>query len=166
MKIIWSLYYGHTLFKVHGHRFKTSKPCLICHIRYLWTAELTDYLPCLIKRIQEKYPPIFTFRQESLLPVPSIKMFYLDSIAYLELFFKYFSTSLLTFPPKQTIIFLAVIFLAVAVGMFLGIKFMISSAEDKAKVKEALIPYIAGCVVIFGAFIIWKLTILLLGRIA
>ncbi len=58
------------------------------------------------------------------------------------------------------------VFLAVAVGMFLGIKFMISSAEDKAKVKEALIPYIAGCVVIFGAFIIWKLTILLLGRIA
>jgi hypothetical protein len=45
-------------------------------------------------------------------------MFYLDSIAYLELFFKYFSTSLLTFPPKQTIIFLAVIFLAVAVGNY------------------------------------------------
>lgn len=55
------------------------------------------------------------------------------------------------------------IFLTVAVGMFLGAKFMVSSVEDKAKVKEALIPYIAGCVVIYGAFVIWKLAILLLG---
>lgn len=58
------------------------------------------------------------------------------------------------------------IFSAVAVGMYLGIKFMLSSAEDRAKVKESLIPYIAGCVVIFGAFIIWKLAILLLNGIA
>lgn len=55
------------------------------------------------------------------------------------------------------------IFLTVAVGIFLGAKFMLSSVEDKAKVKESLIPYIAGCVVIFGAFVIWKLAILLLG---
>lgn len=58
------------------------------------------------------------------------------------------------------------IVIAVIVGIYLGIKFMISSAEDKAKVKESLIPYIAGCVVIFGAFIIWKLVILLLNGIA
>lgn len=58
------------------------------------------------------------------------------------------------------------VFLAVAVGMYLGIKFMMSSAEEKAKVKEALIPYIAGCVVIFGAFVIWKLAITLLSGIA
>ena len=57
------------------------------------------------------------------------------------------------------------IFLAVAIGMYLGVKFMLSNAEDKAKVKEALIPYIAGCVVIFSAFIIWKLAILLLSGI-
>lgn len=58
------------------------------------------------------------------------------------------------------------IFLAVAIGMYLGIKFMLASAEDKAKVKEALIPYIAGCVVIFGAFVIWKLVIMLFGGMA
>lgn len=58
------------------------------------------------------------------------------------------------------------IFLAVAIGMYLGVKFMVSTAEDKAKVKEALIPYIAGCVVIFSAFIIWKFAILLLNGIA
>lgn len=57
------------------------------------------------------------------------------------------------------------IFLAVAIGMYLGVKFMLSNAEDKAKVKEALIPYIAGCIVIFGAFIIWKLAITLLSGI-
>lgn len=58
------------------------------------------------------------------------------------------------------------IVIAVIVGMYLGIKFMMSSAEDKAKVKESLIPYIAGCVVIFGAFIIWKLAILLLNGLS
>lgn len=57
------------------------------------------------------------------------------------------------------------IILAVGVGMYLAIKFMLSSAEDKAKVKESLVPYIAGCVVIFGAFIIWKLVVMLLGTI-
>lgn len=57
------------------------------------------------------------------------------------------------------------IFLAVAIGMYLGIKFMIASAEDKAKVKESLVPYIVGCVVIFGGFIIWKFTVQLLAEI-
>jgi hypothetical protein len=57
------------------------------------------------------------------------------------------------------------IFLAVAVGVYLGAKFMYSTAEDKAKVKEALIPYIAGCVVVFSAFVIWKLAITILGGI-
>lgn len=57
------------------------------------------------------------------------------------------------------------IFLAVAIGLYLGVKFMVSTAEDKAKVKEALIPYIAGCVIIFSAFIIWRVAILLLGGI-
>lgn len=58
------------------------------------------------------------------------------------------------------------IFLAVAIGMYLGVKFMMSSAEDKAKVKEALIPYIAGCVVIFTGFVIWRIVILLIRGIA
>ena len=49
--------------------------------------------------------------------------------------------------------------LAVIIGGILGIKFMIASAEDKAKIKEALVPYILGCVIIFGAFGIWKLTV-------
>lgn len=55
------------------------------------------------------------------------------------------------------------IVVAVAVGAYLGLKFVSSSAEDKAKVKEALVPYTVGCIIIFGAFIIWRLAINLLG---
>lgn len=50
-------------------------------------------------------------------------------------------------------------FLAVAVGGVLGIKLMMAGAEEKAKIKEAFTPYILGCVVIFGAFGIWKVTV-------
>ena len=45
----------------------------------------------------------------------------------------------------------------VAVGIALGIKFMYSSLEERAQIKEMLIAYVAGCVVIFGAFGIWRL---------
>lgn len=49
--------------------------------------------------------------------------------------------------------------IAVIVGAYLGIKFMLESAEDKAKIKEALIPFIVGCFIIFGAFGIWKIAV-------
>lgn len=45
------------------------------------------------------------------------------------------------------------------VGIIIGIQFLIASAEDKAKVKEALVPYIVGCIVIFGAFTIWSIAV-------
>ena len=45
------------------------------------------------------------------------------------------------------------------VGTILGIQFMTASAEDKAKVKEALIPFAVGCAVILGAFAIWSAVI-------
>jgi len=51
---------------------------------------------------------------------------------------------------------------AMIVGAVLGIQFMTGSVEAKSKVKESLIPYITGCVVIFGAFAIWKLAITIL----
>ena len=55
--------------------------------------------------------------------------------------------------------------LTVIVGGILGIKFIFSSIEDKAKIKEALIPYILGCVVIYGAIGIWYLVVNLLNQI-
>lgn len=49
------------------------------------------------------------------------------------------------------------IVVAVCVGAYLGIQFMMASAMDKAKYKEAMLPFILGCVVAFGAFGIWKI---------
>ena len=57
------------------------------------------------------------------------------------------------------------IVIAVILGIIIGIKFMTGSVEEKAKVKETLIAYIAGCVVIFGAFGIWKLMINIFSNI-
>lgn len=48
---------------------------------------------------------------------------------------------------------------AVIVGMILGITYMMTGAVDKAKVQESIMPYLLGCIVIFGAFGIWKLVI-------
>ena len=58
------------------------------------------------------------------------------------------------------------IVLTVIVGGYLGIKLMMASAEDKAKIKEMMIPYVLGCVVIYGAFGIWKIVITVLDQIA
>lgn len=66
---------------------------------------------------------------------------------------------------KKTSNFMYKLLLAVGIivmfvaGTMIGIQFMISSAEDKAKVKEALVPYIVGCLVIFGAFTIWSIAV-------
>ena len=48
---------------------------------------------------------------------------------------------------------------AVIVGAALGISFIFSSVEGKAKISEALVPYIVGCFVVFGAFGIWKIVV-------
>lgn len=51
------------------------------------------------------------------------------------------------------------IVIAVAVGMIIGIKFMLASADEKANLKEVLIPYVVGCFIIFSAFTIWKIVV-------
>ena len=47
-------------------------------------------------------------------------------------------------------------------GLVLGIKFVTGSLEEKAETKKGLIPYVVGCVIIFGAFGIWRLVVTLL----
>lgn len=47
--------------------------------------------------------------------------------------------------------------IAVIIGTIIGIKFMLSSVEEKAKVKEILLVYFIGCIVLVGAFSIWKI---------
>ena len=61
--------------------------------------------------------------------------------------------------PLYTALLVIGIVVAVVVGLVIGIKFMTGSVEEKAKVKETLIPYIAGCIVVFGAFAIWRLVV-------
>ena len=48
---------------------------------------------------------------------------------------------------------------AVVVSTVLGIQFMIGGAEGQAKVKEMLVPFIVGCVVVFGGFGLWKIAV-------
>ena len=64
------------------------------------------------------------------------------------------------------ILFPLAVVITVAIAGVLGIKFMMASAEDKAKLKESLVPYVAGCVVIYGAFGIWKLAIIVFSTLS
>lgn len=60
------------------------------------------------------------------------------------------------------------IFLAVAsavtviVGLIIGIKYMFSSVGERANIKQMLIPYVVGCIVVYGSFGIWALVVSLL----
>ena len=51
-------------------------------------------------------------------------------------------------------------------GIVLGIQFITGSLGEKADVKKNLIVYIIGCIIIFGAFGIWKLLLQLLQPLA
>lgn len=44
-------------------------------------------------------------------------------------------------------------------GVALGIKFVTQSIEDKAKIKEAMVPWVIGILVSFGAFTIWEIAV-------
>ncbi len=46
---------------------------------------------------------------------------------------------------------------AVIIGLIIGIKYMVSSVEEKAEVKGAIIVYVVGCVLVFGGLGIWRL---------
>lgn len=57
------------------------------------------------------------------------------------------------------------ILLAIGIGValifatLLGIKFVTGSVEEKANVKDQLLPFGVGCIVVFGAFAIWKIVV-------
>lgn len=53
----------------------------------------------------------------------------------------------------------------VLVGAILGIQFIMGSIEEKAKIKELLIPYVIGSIVIFGAVGIWTVAIKVFSNI-
>ena len=51
------------------------------------------------------------------------------------------------------------IVIAAVVILVLGIQFMTGSIEQKVKVKEMLIPFTVGCIIIFGSLTIWRVVI-------
>ena len=55
------------------------------------------------------------------------------------------------------------IIVAVVAGAILGVQFMVASADGKAELKERLVPYVVGCVVIFGAFGICKIVMIFIN---
>lgn len=56
---------------------------------------------------------------------------------------------------------IGIIFILI-VGVYLGIKFMSDSTQQKAEVKESLVPFIVGAIVILGAWTIWRAFVVLL----
>ena len=58
------------------------------------------------------------------------------------------------------------IVLSVIIGGILGIQIMWGSIEQQVKAKEMLMPYVAGCVVIFGAFGIWKICVTVFSQLS
>lgn len=47
----------------------------------------------------------------------------------------------------------------------MGIKIITGSVEDKAEIKEQMVPYLIGCGVMFGAFTIWKIVMVIAGAV-
>lgn len=79
---------------------------------------------------------------------------------------KYNETDLQNF--SKTFYNIAVIigvFGAVITGSILGIRLMFASAYEKADAKKMLIPYVVGCIVLFGGFGIWKIVVSILEGI-
>ena len=57
------------------------------------------------------------------------------------------------------------VFVAFIMIAIMGIKFMMQSTEEKAQIKESLMPFLIGLIVTFGAFSIWKIAISILSKI-
>lgn len=47
----------------------------------------------------------------------------------------------------------------------MGVRIIIGSTADKAEIKEQMLPYIIGCGVMFGAFTIWKIVMVIAGSV-
>ena len=79
---------------------------------------------------------------------------------------QYDETALQDFSSTMYNILLSIgVAVALIVGIIIGIKYMMGSIEEKANYKQMLIPYLVGCVVVFGAFGIWKLVVTILESV-
>ena len=57
------------------------------------------------------------------------------------------------------------IVVSVITGSLIGIKLMTSGVSEKAETQKLIVPYIIGCVVVFGGFSIWKIAVTILQNI-
>ena len=59
--------------------------------------------------------------------------------------------------------FISGVLLAIGVtvitGAIMGLNFITQSIEEKAKVKESMVPWVIGIIVSFGAFTIWEVAV-------
>lgn len=55
------------------------------------------------------------------------------------------------------ILFTIAVVIAFIIGTIIGIQFIMGSVDEKAKIKETLVPFIIGVFIIFSAFGIWKI---------
>lgn len=61
--------------------------------------------------------------------------------------------------------FISGVLLAIAIGItvitgaIMGLNFITQSIEEKAKVKESMVPWVIGIIVSFGAFTIWEVAV-------
>lgn len=61
--------------------------------------------------------------------------------------------------------FISGVLLTIAIGVTvitgakMGLNFITQSIEEKAKVKESMVPWIIGIIVSFGAFTIWEVAV-------
>ena len=58
------------------------------------------------------------------------------------------------------------IIVALIMISIMGISFMAQSVEEKAKIKESMMPFLIGAIVTFGAFGIWRVAISIMSKIS
>lgn len=57
------------------------------------------------------------------------------------------------------------IVIIMVIAVFLGAKFIMASAEEKAEIKQSMLPFIIGTFVTFAAFGIWRIMVNLLSSL-
>ena len=68
--------------------------------------------------------------------------------------------------PLARILMGIAVLVLLSVGAILGVKYMISGADERAKIKEKLIWYIVSAVLIFGAVAIFNIVINILNKVS
>ena len=72
-------------------------------------------------------------------------------------------------PEKTKKVYNILLIIGVAISVIIvgvmGIRIITGSAEDKAEIKEQMVPYLIGCGVMFGAFTIWKIAMVIAGAV-